>query len=34
VNENNEQAEIVEQEDDSALEHEDLHLTKEQELEL
>jgi hypothetical protein len=34
VNENNEQAEIVEQEDDSALEHEDLHLKKEQELEL
>jgi hypothetical protein len=34
VNENSEQAEIVEQEDDSGLEHQDLHLTKEQELEL
>jgi hypothetical protein len=34
VNDNNEHVEIVEQEDDGGLEHEDLHLTKEQEAEL
>jgi hypothetical protein len=34
VNDNNEHVEIVEQEDDGGLEHEDLHLTNEQEAEL
>ena len=34
VNDNNEQTEIIEEEDDAGLEHDDLNLTKEQHMEL